>query len=64
MNFDKTLKQCNLYEECCSQITFDRVILLQCLKCEWQQAGMKEKLARKIQRIVPMLSFNKILLLL
>jgi len=46
------------------QIAFDRVILLQCLKCEWQEAGMKEKLARKIQRIAPMLSFNKILLLL
>jgi len=46
------------------QIAFDRVILLQCLKCEWQQAETKETLAGKIQRIAPMLFFIKILLLL
>ena len=39
------------------QITFDRVVLPQCLKCKWQKAGMKEKLAGKIQRIAPMLLF-------
>jgi len=46
------------------QIVFGRVILLQCLKCEWQQAEMKETLAGKIQKIAPMLFFSKILLLL
>jgi len=46
------------------QLAFDQVILLQCLKCEWQQAGMKEKLAGKIQMIAPILLFSKILLLL
>jgi len=46
------------------QIAFGRVILPQCLKCEWQQAEMKEKLAGKIQMIAPMLLFSKILLLL
>ena len=35
------------------QITFDRVVLPQCLKCEWRKNGMKEKIGWKNSKDCP-----------